>query len=65
MGLITHPHTSHNQSYWGITVSDLCDEVAVKDGDAVGDERGGGKFAGVGTFVERGLVAVAELVFFP
>ena len=21
MGLITHPHTSHNQSNWGITVS--------------------------------------------
>ena len=40
-------------------VSDLGDEVAVGDGDVGGDERGGGGFAG------RGLVAVAELVFFP
>ena len=65
MGLITHPHTSHNQSYWGITDSDLCDEVAVKDRDAGGDERGRGGFAGAGAFAERGLVAVGKLAFFP
>nr|POF11883.1 myrcene synthase, chloroplastic [Quercus suber] len=38
------------------TVSDLGDEVAVRDGDADGDERGRGGFAGVGAFAERGRI---------
>ena len=47
------------------TVSDLGNEVAVKDRDAGGDERGRGGFAGAGAFAERGLVAVGKLAFFP
>ena len=27
MGLITHPHTSHNQSNWGITMGEMINNI--------------------------------------